>query len=1036
MDTVVKHGSHNQASHNPHKGAAGDLPEGWSERSRDAVRERQMSRFSQHYEDPSRVQEIADRVTDRTREFDGPNGTLVRVQFNDAAQQVDPAKMNEALGAIDTVQKLNPVKDLVVHFGDQPFRDEAAIIDGGAMGFVIRGEKTINMRPGLVEKGVVIERPDSGHFMPSYESASPLTYYVTHEYGHVLDRRSSGQQDDYALFQSGAINSVSEYGRTNGAETWAESYTEWALTGGGTPNAASQYFADKYFWADNLPETTEKAVGERTIIVDTFSVSQEPEIITTVAKSVYVAFVPGLRPVLKHGSHDQSSHGRRGGGGSSLTLDAGVAQSIVERVRANGGLSVSMIDGSEPTEGFMVAKGGKQSAIVDADEFYDPVKGPEAMSSFLKGNRELGEGAYLGLWHNQADGKVYLDVSENIMDRATAIAAGRERDQISIWDVANFEEIDTGGTGQVGKAVAGSETAGPVEDVGSGDRRVRKESVGEGGGAVVVAFEPGLRPVLKHGSHDQSSHGRRGGGSSAADELRGVPGKYTPPGGGTFASNFDTDEPASRASAGKTWVEEYEEQREAIARALVTGDYSDLGLPSSPLTLRLGSAIGGVERRIARVAERVGIKRKKRYQFTEEQATRLRESYYERYGRPSWMGKAFKIIRKHLGGAHDQKSHGRGGGGGESGWGERQKDIDAMSGAGPSRYALESGTSGGMSDDEVRDRIAEDFADSIDEQARDTVQQSMDDDGWVDVTTLDESDPRYDPDGPLIGPTYQEEFDSRMAQAREDITDSYVYDYGDEYKNQATQDLGLDADAFNEVYGTSHTGMTPDGREVTLQASVENVYRNQWDESIDIDGTIYDADGNWAGEFQRKFFRDESGDMVVEHALLRIEDDYQGTGFSKVFNRTAENYYISHGIDKVNVHAALDVGGYAWAKQGFDWAPRGGATSSVKGQFDDVLSDPSLPGSVRRSGMDLRARLDLPTYEPDYPTPREVASWGYVQGASTWPGKQALLGSDWYGQKSLTPSGPRLSTTQQEAANQPVAAPELPGQMTLPGVVS
>ena len=86
--------------------------------------------------------------------------------------------------------------------------------------------------------------------------------------------------------------------------------------------------------------------------------------------------------------------------------------------------------------------------------------------------------------------------------------------------------------------------------------------------------------------------------------------------------------------------------------------------------------------------------------------------------------------------------------------------------------------------------------------------------------------------------------------------------------------------------------------------------------------------------------------------------------------------------------------------------------------------------------MDLRARLDLPTYEPDYPTPREVASWGYVQGASTWPGKQALLGSDWYGQKSLTPSGPRLSTTQQEAANQLVAAPELPGQMTLPGVVS
>jgi hypothetical protein len=585
------------------------------------------------------------------------------VQFNDAAQQVDPAKMNEALGAIDTVQKLNPVKDLVVHFGDQPFRDEAAIIDGGAMGFVIRGEKTINMRPGLVEKGVVIERPDSGHFMPSYESASPLTYYVTHEYGHVLDRRSSGQQDDYALFQSGAINSVSEYGRTNGAETWAESYTEWALTGGGTPNAASQYFADKYFWADNLPETTEKAVGERTIIVDTFSVSQEPEIITTVAKSVYVAFVPGLRPVLKHGSHDQSSHGRRGGGGSSLTLDAGVAQSIVERVRANGGLSVSMIDGSEPTEGFMVAKGGKQSAIVDADEFYDPVKGPEAMSSFLKGNRELGEGAYLGLWHNQADGKVYLDVSENIMDQGAAVSAGRKRDQISIWDVANFKEIDTGGTGQVGKTASSSETARPVEDDGWGDRRLREDSVGDvRKRGVILTFAPGLRPVLKHGTHDQLSHGRWSSASSAssrlspgaagvtsqsaAEQLRGVPGQFTAPGGGTIETRSQAEEPARRLAGRSGIVDRVEAEQDAVARALKDGDFSGLNIGPSRVTQKLGTAAARVERRIQRVAERIGIRRKKRWDYTEEEATALRESYYARFGKPTWMDKAIAWVKK------------------------------------------------------------------------------------------------------------------------------------------------------------------------------------------------------------------------------------------------------------------------------------------------------------------------------------------------------------------------------------------------------
>lgn len=1038
VDSVAKHGSHNQASHNPNKGGASDdLPEGWSRQSRESVVARfEKQALEEQGQTPEKAREFGERKADLNDYYDGPNGSVVSFE---KAHNIPEASRDRLLKQVDEMQQVAPVPGMEVTVGTNAYRyygEDPRSVGG----FAMLGEPKVFLAPRSVTTGF---KNDPDWLMPSIKG-NTKTYPLAHEWGHTIDGRSRGNAyDDWMAVSK--LSGMSAYGRSDSRESFAEAFVDWHLTGGKTTSEAVGYYRDKYNWGSEGGVTMAKAAQATvTIVADTFGPEGatvrkmtppdpvEWELAQPMAKAVYVAFESGLRPVLKHGSHDQSSHGRRGGGGSSLTLDAGVAQSIVERVRANGGLSVSMVDGSEPTEGFMVAKGGKQSAIVDADEFYDPVKGPEAMSSFLKGNRELSEGAYLGLWHNQADGKVYLDVSENIMDRATAIAAGRERDQISIWDVANFEEIDTGGTGQVGKAVAGSETAGPVEDDRRGDRRVRKESVGEGGGAVVVAFEPGLRPVLKHGSHDQSSHGRRGGGSSAADELRSVPGQYTPPGGGTFTSNADTDEPSSRRSGGKTWQEQYEDQREAIAQALVTGDYSGLNLPDSPLARHLGSAMGRVEQRIARIAERVGIKRKKRYQFTDEQATRMRDSYYERYGKPSWMGKAFKIVRKHLGGAHDQKSHGRGGGG-QSGWGERQKEIDAMASAGPSRYALETAASGGMSDDEVRERIAEDFSESIEEQARETVQESMDDEGWVDVTTLDESDPRYDPDGPLMGPTYQEEFDSRMAQAREDITESYVYDYGDEYRNQAQADAGIDPDTFNEVYGTTHTGITPDGREVTLQAQVENVYVNRWDESIDVDGTIYDADGNWAGEFQRKFFRDDSGDMVVEHALLRIEDDYQGTGFSKVFNRTAENYYISHGVNKVDIHAALDVGGYAWAKQGFDWAPKGGATSNVKRQFDDVLRDPSLPASVFNKGTSLRARLDLPASDPDYPTPREVASWGYVQGASTWPGKQTLLGSDWYGQKSLTPSGPRQSTTQQEAA---AAVAEVPGQMTLPGVVS
>jgi len=149
--------------------------------------------------------------------------------------------------------------------------------------------------------------------------------------------------------------------------------------------------------------------------------------------------------------HDSNGRFASGGGG----MGAGVASSILERVKANGGLSVNMVNGSEPTSGYMVAKGTEYGKTVSAEDFYDPQKGPKILADYMKEHKEdLGTGKnYLGLWHNTEDGKVYLDVSENILDRGAAITAGQSRDQISIWDVANFAEVQTGGTGVTKKEV-------------------------------------------------------------------------------------------------------------------------------------------------------------------------------------------------------------------------------------------------------------------------------------------------------------------------------------------------------------------------------------------------------------------------------------------------------------------------------------------------------------------------------------------------------------------------------------------------------
>lgn len=249
-------------------------------------------------------------------------------------------------------------------------------------------------------------------------------------------------------------------------------------------------------------------------------------------------------PVLKHPGHpDQKAHGRR----HPSVVDPAVVSKTLELVRANGGLSIKMTDGSEPTGGYMVARDSSRfGRVVTAEEFFDPETGPAILAKHLIDNRaELGSGrAYLGVWHQtqeqQPDGSmrdlpfseqlVHLDVTDQVMDRDRAVRLGRQRDQISVWDVANFEEIQTGGSGG---AVAKHEaaTGGRDSEAAHGDDRRRDSGLGAGAVATahraafvsplvksVVVVKPVAKAlttdddnpaVTKHGSHDQKDHGRR-----------------------------------------------------------------------------------------------------------------------------------------------------------------------------------------------------------------------------------------------------------------------------------------------------------------------------------------------------------------------------------------------------------------------------------------------------------------------------------------------------------------------------------------------
>lgn len=176
-----------------------------------------------------------------------------------------------------------------------------------------------------------------------------------------------------------------------------------------------------------------------------------------------------------------------------------------------------------------------------------------------------------------------------------------------------------------------------------------------------------------------------------------------------------------------------------------------------------------------------------------------------------------------------------------------------------------------------------------------------------------------------------------------------------------------------------------------------------------ISGNITDADGNNVGYFERVLQVGDNGELEVKHERLALKEEVQGQGFAQAFNRRAQDWYEQSGVTAIRLNANIDVGGYAWARQGYDWADRESA-QEIAHRLKNVISkrDPAIPEDrweeQVRQAKEMVDRLSGRFGGPFYPTPYEVAQLGRWDGAGrgdTWIGKAALLGSDWDAVKKL-----------------------------------
>jgi predicted TIM-barrel enzyme len=126
----------------------------------------------------------------------------------------------------------------------------------------------------------------------------------------------------------------------------------------------------------------------------------------------------------------------------------------------------------------------------------------------------------------------------------------------------------------------------------------------------------------------------------------------------------------------------------------------------------------------------------------------------------------------------------------------------------------------------------------------------------------------------------------------------------------------------------------------------------------------------------------------VEHSIFTLQPHAQGAGFAARFNANAEQAYREAGIDIIRLVASLDVGGYAWARQGYvlDKTIHGHEEELEdlkKRVREETSGETAAMSATREKMLDLLDRNDM-------------------AGLAAMPlGKKVLLGSKWHGVKRL-----------------------------------
>ena len=238
-------------------------------------------------------------------------------------------------------------------------------------------------------------------------------------------------------------------------------------------------------------------------------------------------------------------------------------------------------------------------------------------------------------------------------------------------------------------------------------------------------------------------------------------------------------------------------------------------------------------------------------------------------------------------------------------------------------------------------------------------------------------------------------------------------------------DLRDDPRGFAAIYdGFEHGGIEAhvNGTTVDADARATTIWGTFEHDPGDGGGPIT------VGNFEHTLYDDDG--PVITRDLIELHPDFRERGFATAFYAHEEQQALRHGVTRIELTAAMETGGYAWARAGFefDLGPVAGPKMlweayaeygkpdrkqqlrEIQGHvgpqawaaFEDKFPhDEEWPSARVRREEGIEA-------DPDWFTsPAEIAAYGRdgphwsEGGHDLWLGKAFLLGSGWNGVKWL-----------------------------------